>query len=30
VVLSELDGMAGVAGASVLAAEGVLRKAGAV
>ncbi len=28
VVLSELDGMAGVAGASVLAAEGVLQKAG--
>ncbi len=30
VVPSELDGMAGVAGASVLAAEGVLQKAGAV
>jgi hypothetical protein len=29
VVLSELDGMAGVAGASVLAAEGVLQKTGA-
>jgi predicted NBD/HSP70 family sugar kinase len=29
VVLSELDGMAGVAGASVLAAEGVLQKASA-